>query len=123
MLAPLAAALAKKLPTYLPSLAAYKIHNPAEEALMKRTLTTPTRYKIFFSGLEQSAWLIDKNSLGIPTARYKHGLIYLRNTQADHPYCYATYVNVIQDYSGGGTYAASRARLVQDDLVGCPADK
>lgn len=121
MLAPLAAALAKKLPTYLPSLAAYKIRNPAEEALMKRVLTTPARYKIFFSGLEQSTWLIDKNSLGIPTARYKRGLLYLRDTQADHPYCYATYVNVIQDYSGGGTYAASRARLVQDDIVSCPS--
>lgn len=123
MLAPLAAALAKKLPTYLPSLAAYKIRNPAEEALMKRVLTNPARYKVFYSGLEQAAWLIDKNALGIPRARYKRGLLYLRDTQADHPYCYATYVNVIQDYSGGGTYAASRAKLVQDDIVGCPAGK
>lgn len=120
LLAPLAAALVKKLPTYMPPLAAYKVRSPAEEAMMKRVLSNPARYKIYGSGLKQAAWLIDKNGLGIPNARYKHGMIYLRDTQADHPYCYATYVNIIQDYAGGGTYAASRAKLVQDDIVGCP---
>lgn len=123
LLAPLAASLQKRLPTYMPPVAAYKIHNPAEEAMMKRALGSPARYRIFGSGLEQSAWLIDKNGIGIPNARYKHGMIYLRDTQADHPYCYATYVNIIQDYSGGGTYAASRAKIVQDDIVACPAGK
>jgi len=120
-LKPLADALAKKLPTYFPKMEKYAVRNAAEEALMKRVLTNPARYKIFRIGLRQSAWQIDKNALGIPNARYKNGLIYLRDTQADHPYCYATYVNVIQDYSGGGTYAASRSRLVLDELVGCPA--
>ncbi len=121
LLAPLADALAKKLPTYLPDMSEYPVHNAAEEAMLKRVLTNPARYKIFKSGLMQSAWQIDKNVLGIPNARYKNGLIYLRDTNADHPYCYETYVNIIQDYAGGGTYAASRASFIRDILVGCPA--
>ena len=122
LLQPLAEALAKKLPTFFPKMEKYAVRNPAEEALMKQVLTNPARYKIFKIGLMQSAWQIDKGVLGIPNARYKNGLIYLRDTQADHPYCYATYVNVIQDYAGGGTYAASRSKLVLDELVGCPAN-
>lgn len=69
----------------------------------------------------QNIWRIDANSLGIPNARYKNGLIYLPDTNADHPYCYATRVNIIQDYAGGGRYAASRSKLVMDELVACPA--
>ncbi len=120
-LKPLAEALAKKLPTYFPKMEKYSVRNAGEEALMKRALENPARYKIFKVGLMQSAWQIDQGVLGIPNARYKNGLIYLRDTEADHPYCYATYVNVIQDYAGGGRYAASRSKLVLDELVGCPA--
>ncbi len=122
-LAALAASAAKKLPTYKASLDKFSFHNAAEEKMMKGVLTKIADYKIFSSGLRQSAWLIDKNDYGLPTARYKHGVIYLRDTKSDHPYCYATYVNVIQDYAGGGTYAASYARFIQDEMVGCPAGK
>lgn len=121
LLAPLAASLAKRLPTYIPKL--YTVRNAAEEAMMRKVLTNTARYKIYGIGLEQSAWLVSKNSLGIPTARYKHGMIYLRDTESDHPYCYATYVNIIQDYTGGGTYGASYPKIVQDELVGCPSGK
>ncbi len=121
LLQPLADALAKKLPTYFPQMDKYPSGTAADFALLKRALKNPARYKIFKSGLMQSAWQIDKNSLGIPNARYKNGVIYLRDTEADHPYCHATYVNIIQNYSGGGTYAASRSALVAEELVGCPA--
>ena len=120
LLTPLAEALAKKLPTYFPSPNAYNIHNAAEEAKLKTALENPARYKIFKIGLSEANWLIDANVLGIPTARYKHGRIYVRDTEADHPYCYATYVNLKQDYAGGGTYAATYAEFIQDELVGCP---
>ena len=121
LLKPLAEALAKKLPTYLPRTGIYPIRNAGEEALMMCVLTTPSRYTVFKIGLAHSAWQIDKGVLGIPQARYKNGLIYLRDKQADHPYCYATLVNVIQDYSGGGTYASSRAEIRMDELAACPA--
>lgn len=121
--AALAASAAEKLPTYKASISKYGFHNAAEERMMKSVLTKIADYKIFSSGLQQSAWLIDKNDYGLPTARYKHGVIYLRDTKSDHPYCYATYVNIKQDYAGGGTYGASYARFIEDEMVGCPAGK
>lgn len=121
--AALGASAAKKLPTYKASLSKFGFHNAAEEKMMRGVLTKIADYKIFSSGLQQSAWLIDKNDYGLPTARYKHGVIYLRDTKSDHPYCYATYVNIKQDYAGGGTYGASYARFIEDEMVGCPAGK
>ncbi len=121
VLQPLAEALAKKLPTYFPKMGKYAVRNAGDEALMKRALENPSRYKIFKIGLAQSTWQTDKGVLGIPDARYKNGVIYARDTQADHPYCNAVYINVSQDYSGGGTYAASGSKIVLDELVGCPA--
>ncbi len=115
------ASAAKKLPDYKSSLKQYAVRNAAEERLMRGVLTKIADYKIFSVGLKETNWLIDKNDLGIPTARYKHGVIYLRDTKSDHPYCYATYVNVKQDYAGGGTYGASYARFIEDEMVGCPA--
>ncbi len=115
------ASAAKKLPEYKSSLKQYAVRNAAEERLMRGVLTKIADYKIFSVGLKEANWLIDKNDLGIPTARYKHGVIYLRDTKSDHPYCYATYVNVKQDYAGGGTYGASYARFIEDEMVGCPA--
>ncbi len=120
-LAPLAAALRKKLPAYLPPLKSYPLRNPTEEAMMKRLLGDAARYKIYGSGLMPGGWKIETNNLGIPLSRYKHGILYFRDTQADHPYCHATFINIIQSYAGGGTYAASRASLVQNDIVACPA--
>lgn len=123
LLEPLAAALAKKLPIYLPKMDKYPFGTAADFAMLKRALPNPARYKIFKTGLMQNVWQIDKNSIGIPNARYKNGLIYLRDTQSDHPYCFATYVNIVQDYAGGGTYASSRSALVMEELVGCPVGK
>ncbi len=119
----LAASTAKKLPLYVPNPQAYKIHNAAEEKMMKTILTDQARYKIYKIGLNQASWLISKNDFGLPTARYKHGMIYLRDTLSDHPYCYMTYVNILQDYSGGGTYGASYPLFIKDVLAGCPAGK
>jgi hypothetical protein len=116
----LAASAAKKLPLFVPNPKAYIIRNATEEKMMKSILTDPTRYKIFKIGLNQASWLISKNDYGLPTSRYKHGMIYLRDTESDHPYCYMTYVNIIQDYAGGGTYGASYAYYAGDELAGCP---
>jgi hypothetical protein len=116
----LAASAAKQLPNYRMNTKNYAVHNVAEEKMMKSVLKNPAIYKIHYTGLEQANWLIDKNELGIPTSRYKHGAIWLRNTTSDHPYCYITYVNIIQDYAGGGTYATSYPYFVRDEMVGCP---
>lgn len=118
----LAASAAKKLPLFVASPKTFTFRNPVEEKLMKGTLENPARYKIHKIGLSQTNWLISKNDYGLPTARYKHGMLWLRDTQSDHPYCYFTYVNIKQDYAGGGTYGASYALLVGEELAGCPAN-
>lgn len=120
-LAALAASAAKKLPIYLPGPANFAFRSPLEEQKMKKTLGNIATLKIHKIGLAQSSWLIGKNSIGIPTARYKQGYIWVRDTTDDHPYCHLYQVNIIQDYAGGGRYGASYAKFLDNTLFGCPA--
>lgn len=112
---------AKKLPLRLPDKTDYPVHNVAEEKLMKGKINNLADHKIHYIGIKEANWLIDKNDLGIPTARYKHGMVWVRYVPNDHPYCRVYYINIIQDYAGGGTYAASYANFIEETLVGCPA--
>lgn len=112
---------AKKLPLYLPNKKVYSFHNPTEEKLMKGKINDLANHKIHYAGIQEASWLIDKNSLGIPTSRYKHGIVWVRYSLSDHPYCRIYYINIIQDYAGGGTYGASYPYLAKDELAGCPA--
>lgn len=116
------ATAAKKLPLYQADSKTFNFHNLAEEKLMKGTLENLASLKIYKIGLNQNNWLIDKNDLGIPTARYKHGMLWVRNAEKDYPYCQMYYVNIKQDYAGGGTYGASYARFIDSALAGCPAN-
>jgi hypothetical protein len=81
----------------------FSVRNPAEEQMMKRQLSDIPGVIIHKIGLASSAWNIGKNNLGIPINRYKYGTIWGRNPKAGHPYCSFWYVNIIQDYAGGGT--------------------
>jgi hypothetical protein len=112
---------AKKLPTYKSDLNDYTVRNAAEEKIMRSVFKNIANYQIFSVGLIERNWLIAKNDYGLPTTRYKHGAFYLKDKTVDHPYCYLTYVNVKQDYAGGGTYGATYATYIRDELVGCPA--
>ena len=116
----LAASAATKLPLFLPNTKAYAQHNPAEERLIRSKISDLADHKIFYIGVQEPSWLIDKNELGIPKNRYKHGMVWVRYTPNDHAYCRVYYINVIQDYAGGGTYGASYATFIEDQLVGCP---
>lgn len=119
----LAASAAKKLPLYQANPKMYNFRNPTEEKMMKGTLENLASLKIFKIGLNQVNWLIDKNDLGIPTARYKHGMLWVRDASDDHAFCKIYYVNIIQDYAGGGTYGASYAKFTGGELAGCPANQ
>lgn len=116
----LADSAAKKMPLYKANPKIYNFHNPTEEKMMKEILKNLAALKIYKIGLNQANWLIDKNEFGLPTARYKQGMIWLRDPADDHPYCHIYYVNIIQDYAGGGTYGASYAKFTGDELAGCP---
>ena len=110
---------ATMIPLYKPSPKTYAFHSPAEEKMMQSKLASLATLKIIKIGLTHGSWQIDKNSLGIPTDRYKWGIIWARDTSDDHPYCHLYHVNVIQDYAGGGTYAATYAKFISGELVGC----
>lgn len=116
----IAASAAKKFPLYKANPKVYNFHNPVEEKMMRGKIENVAQLKIYKVGLNQTSWLIDKNNLGIPTARYKQGMIWLRDPADDHSYCHISYINIIQDYAGGGTYGASYARFTGDELAGCP---
>jgi len=119
----LAASAAEKLPLYQPNTKAYAVHNATEEGLMKGVINDLKDHKIFYTGIQEASWLIETNALGIPTARFKHGMVWVRYVPNDHPYCRVYYINIIQKYAGGGTYGASYALFVKDELFGCPASK
>jgi len=114
------AVIAKKtLPSY--SGPNYASHNLAEERLMLTEISDISEGKVLRSGIKEASWLIDKDSFNFPTARFKHGLVYVRYPNVDDGFCRVIYVNIIQDYAGGGTYAATYARFIKSEFAGCPA--
>lgn len=116
----LAAAAGKKLSLYKPDATLFGFHNPSAESLMKQSLKNAATLKVHRSGIKEAVWLIEKNELGIPLDRFKHGYIWARDNGDDHPYCHLYTIHVQQNYAGGGTYGAVFARLSDDVIVGCP---
>ncbi len=97
----------------------FPLRNPAEERMMRGKMGDVPGATIYKIGLYGNQWLISKDDWGLPTSRYKQGAIYFRDPASDHQYCWLNYINIIQTYSGGGTYAASYAKYVGADLVTC----
>ncbi|NJM52612.1 MAG: hypothetical protein HC846_03955, partial [Blastocatellia bacterium] len=56
----LAAAIEKKMSSYQPNTKAYPVHNLAEENLMKSKMNDLAKHKIFYIGLQQANWTIEK---------------------------------------------------------------
>lgn len=117
----LSASAAKKMPIYTPGVKNFAFRSAAEEKMMKAELENAATLEIKKIGLFHANWQISKDDYGLPNARYKQGFIWVRDTSDDHPYCHLYQVNIIQDYAGGGTYAASYANFINDTLFGCPA--
>ena len=113
--------LAKRLPEYTINPKSFNNRNGAEERMMMAEMSDVPGIKVFKIGFNQANWMIDKNELGIPKARYKHGLIYGRNPASEDPFCRVWYVNVVQEYSGGGTYGETEARFIDREFIACPA--
>ena len=118
----LAAAAAQTLPIYLPGEANFRFRDPVAERLLMNYFKNPATVKVLKIGVDSAGWQIDKNSLGIPTSRYKDAYVYVRDTADDHPYCRRVYARIRQDYAGGGTYNTQTYRSsAEDELMGCPA--
>ena len=117
----LQASLEKRLPEYKINSRSFTNRNAAEEKLMLAEMADVPGLKVFKIGFNQPNWLIDKNEWGIPKARYKHGLVYGRNPASEDRFCRIWYVNVVQEYSGAGTYGPTQARYIEREFIACPA--
>ena len=113
----LAVVARKTLPSFRPT--GYPIRNAAEERVLQSAVNL-TGSKVLGSGLSATTWKIETRSNGIPSSRYKHGMVHARTGGDDSGFCWIYYVNVVQDYAGGGTYAGSEGRYVGRTLAGCP---
>ena len=117
----LKASLTRRLPEFTINAKSFTNRNAAEEKMMLAQMSDVPGIKVFKIGFNQAAWLIDKNELGIPKARYKHGMIYGRDPASEDQFCRIWYVNVVQEYAGGGTYGATEARYIEKEIIACPA--
>jgi hypothetical protein len=75
----------------------FDVRNAAEEKMMKAELENPATLKIYKIGPNQSNWLISKDDFDLPTPRYKHGILWVREMADDHALCHIYYVNCTQD--------------------------
>ena len=117
----LKASLERRLPEYTINPKSFTNRNAAEEKMMLAAVSDVPGLKVFKTGFNQPSWLIDKNELGIPKARYKQGLVFGRSTASEDTFCRVWYVNVVQEYAGGGTYGATEARFIEKEFIACPA--
>lgn len=112
----LAAAAEKTIGGYKP--VGYTFGTPAEKALLKGSVEDIGKATILSSGLKAATWKIAKEDDGIPRERVKYGMIWAR--YPDEKFCRVVYVNVVQAYSGGGTYNTSEGRFISWEFAGCP---
>ena len=118
----LAAVARKTLPSYTGP-TDYTFGTPAEKKALLGAIDDIADAKVLKVGMKQANWLIAENDYGLPTARYKHGVIWTKYPNVDHGFCWLFRVNLKQDYAGGGTYGASYGYFISRALAGCPADK
>ena len=114
----LAAVAKRTLPTYRPT--GFPVRNAAEEKLLLTAINDISSGKVLGSGLTAADWEIQKRRNGIPDARFKRGMVYAKFATSDDGFCRIVHVNLIQDYAGGGTFAATKARFIKTEPAGCP---
>ncbi len=112
----------KTLPSFTgPS--GYTLGTPAEKKVLLTAINDLAKATVLKSGLSDPNWLIDKDDYNLPTDRFKHGYVMAKYLDTEQNYCWLFWINIVQDYSGGGTYAASHGSFVGRSLVDCPTGK
>lgn len=97
----------------------YTLGTPAEKKILTSAINDLAQGKLLKAGLKQPNWLISKDSYNFPTARYRHGYAYVQYPGTG--LCWVFWINLVQDYAGGGTYGASYGNFISRSLAGCPA--
>lgn len=112
------AAAKRTLPKYQPR--GYIHHESGEDNLIKAAVKEEIPDADFLkTGVKSAAWDIEKHNNGIPSLRYKYGMAWVKSSKFDDGYCRIVYVNIVQDYSGGGNYGDSRANYISMEPAGC----
>jgi hypothetical protein len=112
------AAAKRTLKNYRPT--AYKFHDSSEESLIKDAVKKQIADAVILgAGLKQASWDFDKFGNGVPKDRYKYGMAWVKSATFDDGFCRIVHVNIIQDYSGGGTYGESKGRYINMVPAGC----
>lgn len=117
----LAAVARKTLPGYTgPS--DYTFGTPAEKKTLSLGAASDiANAKVLKVGMKPANWLIAKDDYNFPTARYKYGFVWAKYPNQE--FCWVFWVNLKQDYAGGGTYGASYGQYLSRAVAGCPAGK
>ena len=97
----------------------YTLGTPAEKKILTSAINDLAQGKLLKAGLKQPNWLIAKDNYNFPTARYRHGYAYVQYPGTG--LCWVFWINLVQDYAGGGTYGASYGNFISRSLAGCPA--
>jgi hypothetical protein len=112
----LAAAAKRTLPKFRPR--GYTHHD--DDSLIKEVVKQKIPdAQILEAGVSSPTWEIEKLRNGLPRVRYKYGMAWVKTASADDGYCRIAYVNVQQDYSGGGTFGESRGFYIKSEPAGC----
>ena len=117
----IAAAAKKTLPTYHPN--AYTMRDPVGEKLLRANIPDLADATVFKVAFKPGPWIIGKDQYNFPINRFKYGVVWAKWASNDHGYCQIYYINLVQDYAGGGTYGGSYANYVGREPGGCPAGK
>lgn len=117
----IAAAAKRTLPTYHPT--QYTVRDPAGEKLLRDNIPDLSDATVFKVAFKPGPWIISKDSYNFPTARFKYGIVWAKWASNDDGYCRIYFINLVQDYAGGGTYGGSYANYVGRTPAGCPAGK
>ena len=112
----IASAAKKTLPKYRPR--GYTHHE--DDGIIKDVVKEKIPdAQILEVGVSSPIWEIEKLRNGIPRVRYKYGMAWVKTASADDGYCRIVFVNVQQDYSGGGTFGESHGNYIKTEPAGC----
>ena len=114
----LAAATKRTLPKYVPR--GFVHHDSDEAKLMKEALKAEVgEFDLLTVGMKSKSWSIDHLRNGVPSSRYKQGMVWFKSPKDDDGFCRIAYVNIVQDYAGGESYADSVANYISMEPAGC----
>ena len=114
----LAATAKRTLPKFQPR--GYIHHEGDDDDLIRNAVKKEIPGVDFLKvGVQSATWEIEKLNNGTPSSRYKYGMAWVKSPTFDDGYCRIAYVNIVQDYSGGGTYADSKANYISLQPAGC----